>query len=279
MPGPVCGCRARPRARLRRRGRRRRSPRRATSSRRARCGCPGVVVGDRRAHRVVRAHAGVSRRARPSGGTPSAAGQRRSKLARSIRPHSRSASALGSSLNARRTSGPSRAWKASNESSMLVVSTPPQSIRSALATSRSAGSRCRGRGSCGGRRAPGRAPGTPRARASRASPRALGAERDQARERVRVAPSSSRSAALRSRPASRQTAWRVSRLGASTASLGSARGSPGAASSRPCSAARRPKTKHSLSEFEASRLAPCRPVQAHSPTAYRRSRGARRRGR
>ena len=34
-------------------------------------------------------------------------------------------------------------------------------------------------------------------------------------------------------------------------------------------AARAPNTKHSLSEFEASRLAPCRPVQAHSPTANR----------
>ena len=33
------------------------------------------------------------------------------------------------------------------------------------------------------------------------------------------------------------------------------------------SAARAPKTKHSLSELEASRLAPCRPVHEHSPTA------------
>ena len=32
-------------------------------------------------------------------------------------------------------------------------------------------------------------------------------------------------------------------------------------------AARPPKTKHSLSELEARRLAPCRPVQEHSPTA------------
>ncbi len=30
-----------------------------------------------------------------------------------------------------------------------------------------------------------------------------------------------------------------------------------------------PKTKHSLSELDASRLAPCRPVQEDSPTAYR----------
>ena len=34
-------------------------------------------------------------------------------------------------------------------------------------------------------------------------------------------------------------------------------------------AARAPNTKHSLSEFEASRLAPCSPVQEHSPIASR----------
>ena len=34
-------------------------------------------------------------------------------------------------------------------------------------------------------------------------------------------------------------------------------------------AARAPSTKHSVSEFEARRFAPCRPVQAHSPTANR----------
>ena len=42
---------------------------------------------------------------------------------------------------------------------------------------------------------------------------------------------------------------------------------PAALAERPRAAARAPKTKHSLSEFEASRLAPCRPVQEHSPTA------------
>ncbi len=45
-------------------------------------------------------------------------------------------------------------------------------------------------------------------------------------------------------------------------------GAPAAAvSSSAAAAARPPKTKHSLSELEASRLAPCRPVQEHSPTA------------
>ena len=43
-------------------------------------------------------------------------------------------------------------------------------------------------------------------------------------------------------------------------------GGSGSAAAR-ASAARRPNTKHSASEFDASRLAPCRPVQAHSPTA------------
>ena len=42
---------------------------------------------------------------------------------------------------------------------------------------------------------------------------------------------------------------------------------PLAVSSIAAAAARPPKTKHSLSELEASRLAPCRPVQEHSPTA------------
>ena len=42
---------------------------------------------------------------------------------------------------------------------------------------------------------------------------------------------------------------------------------PGAGSASAASAARRPKTRHSSSEFEASRFAPCTPVQAHSPAA------------
>ena len=134
-----------------------------------------AVVGDRVAHRLSGRTSCVRRRARPSAGTSSWRASRRSNVARSIRPHSRSASALGSSRNARRTSGPSRAWKASKESSMLVVSTPPQSIRRADASramSRSAGPRCRGPGACAGDRGAGPARGTPRARASRGSPRA-----------------------------------------------------------------------------------------------------------
>jgi hypothetical protein len=43
----------------------------------------------------------------------------------------------------------------------------------------------------------------------------------------------------------------------------------GSGSVTAASAARRPNTKHSASEFEASRLAPCSPVQADSPIAYR----------
>ena len=38
-------------------------------------------------------------------------------------------------------------------------------------------------------------------------------------------------------------------------------------SSSAASAARRPKTRHSSSEFDASRFAPCTPVAAHSPAA------------
>ncbi|MNW01047.1 hypothetical protein D3C71_1966280 [compost metagenome] len=41
------------------------------------------------------------------------------------------------------------------------------------------------------------------------------------------------------------------------------------------SAAARPITMHSSSELEANRFAPCRPVQAVSPTAYRFDRSVR----
>ena len=44
---------------------------------------------------------------------------------------------------------------------------------------------------------------------------------------------------------------------------------PGSGSLVAARAARAPKTKHSESEFDARRLAPWRPVQEHSPTAYR----------
>ena len=55
---------------------------------------------------------------------------------------------------------------------------------------------------------------------------------------------------------------------AAEAPLGGSGGAAGGSgSSSAARAARLPKTKHSLSEFEASRLAPWRPVQAHSPTA------------
>ena len=47
-----------------------------------------------------------------------------------------------------------------------------------------------------------------------------------------------------------------------TAGTGSAR-----LAARGARAARLPKTKHSLSEFEASRLAPWSPVYEHSPAA------------
>ena len=76
--------------------------------------------------------------------------------------------------------------------------------------------------------------------------------------------------ASRSRPAWRHIAARISRDGAGASSApggGAARRGAGAGSSSPASAARRPNTKHSDSELDASRFAPCRPVQAHSPTA------------
>ena len=66
-------------------------------------------------------------------------------------------------------------------------------------------------------------------------------------------------------------ASRVDRLGTMIAGgLGAGAGvGVSAGSSSPARPARRPITKHSLRELEASRLAPCRPVHADSPIAYR----------
>src|SRR5262249_29453782 len=69
--------------------------------------------------------------------------------------------------------------------------------------------------------------------------------------------------ALRIRPASCQSAAPGSAAGAMGEGSASKRGPSSA--TRP---ARRPKTRHSSSEFEASRLAPWTPVHAHSPAAY-----------
>ena len=235
-------------------------------------GDAAVVEGaDRVEHLLVRAHLPrepvrevVSDRRR----APARVGA--SNVVMSIVPVSSSTSAAraaGSSRNAVRTSAPSRRANASKESSMLVVSTPPQSIR--RATTRSAACRLRGRGSCGARRGPGRARGTRRGRASRASRggpgrrprrggRAGAGRRASVVEVVRVAlQAGERPDGLAG--LARRRLDRVARV--------RLRVSPAARSSRPLSAARRPNTKHSLSELDASRLAPCRPVQAHSPTA------------
>ena len=121
---------------------------------------------------------------------------------------------------------------------------------------------------------PGRAPGSRHARGRRGSPRA------RAPRRRRAGPADARrraAAAARRRcaPAPRRaTSPCASRATAAATRLGvrhrAQRGRRRAAgSSSAASAARWPKTKHSESEFDASRLAPCRPVHAHSPTAYR----------
>ena len=90
------------------------------------------------------------------------------------------------------------------------------------------------------------------------------------RRRARAGPSPSRS-----RPASRHSAsrlageigWRRRRRRAGRP-VGAARRARARARRAAARAARAPNTKHSVSEFEASRLAPCRPVHEHSPTAY-----------
>ena len=139
---------------------------------------------------------------------------------------------------------------------------------------RSAGSRCRGRGSCGGwssaRVELGELGAGVRAAGLLARERGGG---DEPGERVRVA--------VRARRGPRRVALQAGEAPDGLAGLAASaarsrrrrrrRRSRAAGRRAPASAARRPKTKHSLSEFDASRLAPCRPVQAHSPTAYRRS--------
>ena len=97
-----------------------------------------------------------------------------------------------------------------------------------------------------------------------------GAGGDEPRERVLVVEQASQPVGVRSRPASRHIAARASYDGAGAASTaGGVRLARrrGAGSSSAASAARRPNTKHSDSELEARRFAPCRPVHAHSPTA------------
>ena len=107
-----------------------------------------------------------------------------------------------------------------------------------------------------------------RASAQRAISRASGCGSSSSRRRP---------SRVRTMPASRHSAARVAALGAAGGAgeraqrararrPSAARG--GAGSDRARATARRANTKHSLSEFEARRLAPCRPVQEDSPTAY-----------
>ena len=114
-------------------------------------------------------------------------------------------------------------------------------------------------GRCGdGRRATPRAPAPRRRSAARA-----GRGRERARSsRVGVA---DRPGELPDRAAASP------RSGPGTTGPGRVRAAPGRRRGRRARprAARVPKTKHSLSEFEASRLAPCSPVHAASPTASR----------
>ena len=118
------------------------------------------------------------------------------------------------------------------------------------------------------RRVGGREVGAP-VDAARFAP-ARGPRRRSARERIGVLEESLQAAARRGSdrraprppPGSRSSA-RGTGVGLGRRRRLGRRGLPPARRA----AARVPKTKHSLSEFEASRLAPCRPVQAHSPTA------------
>ena len=127
-----------------------------------------------------------------------------------------------------------------------------------------------GRGRSGRRRARGRVSGkSVRRWPPRDSRRSRAQVAIAARQRVGVARQRARGrrgcASARRR---RQTASRVAsrrRLEAPLAAAAGARCRRSPASA--AAAARPPKTKHSLSELEASRLAPCRPVQEHSPTA------------
>ena len=106
--------------------------------------------------------------------------------------------------------------------------------------------------------------------AARLAPRERGG-RDQPRERVGVAEQALEAPrASRRGPAFAQTAARVASVGGSKRQRRQrGRRRPRVLGARAASAARAPKTKHSLSEFDASRLAPWRPVHAHSPTAKR----------
>ena len=131
----------------------------------------------------------------------------------------------------------------------------------------------RRRAPCGVRRAPDRCPGSRRERARRGSPRGTarcGRRAGRAGAGRRAAARRPVGVALEAGVPPHRLA-RLARRGRSDR----ARRAPGvrsaaaSGSSSARSAARRPNTKHSDSEFDASRLAPCRPVQAHSPTAYR----------
>ena len=98
------------------------------------------------------------------------------------------------------------------------------------------------------------------------------AGRHEARERVRVGAQRVEARGVALEPGVAPTGPRASRARAASTrgrAAAPARRGAGRRAARPAprSAARRPNTKHSVSEFEASRLAPCRPVHAHSPTA------------
>ena len=94
---------------------------------------------------------------------------------------------------------------------------------------------------------------------------------DQAGERIGVleqrARSSSRAAPRAGEPPDRVAGLGRGRLEAPVRRARAAASGSGSASA--AAAARAPRTKHSVRLFEASRLAPWRPVQAHSPTANR----------
>ena len=106
-----------------------------------------------------------------------------------------------------------------------------------------------------------------RAAALLARERALGDEPRQQVRRVEELREPGRVADEAAVAPERRAAAPASRARSAGASGTSGRlpGSAGSASA--ASAARRPKTRHSRSEFDASRFAPCTPVAAHSPAA------------
>ena len=122
---------------------------------------------------------------------------------------------------------------------------------------------------------PGRARGSRGADGRRGSPR--GPARSAAIRRTSGCGSARRRAQARRRRARARRgataparALRVERRRALGGGRAGRQRMPGCAARRaPRAAARAPNTKHSVSELEASRLAPCRPVHEHSPTAYR----------